>query len=95
MRSSLSLQCETRKCVAYETDLRNYATQHDNKESRAEDLNVGISSLNAVLTIRRLSLTHTPRGRQAGQIYRGDSRLLARYSLPCSILCTVDGLGSP
>lgn len=48
--------CNHRKCVAYQTDLENYATQHVIMDCKCRDLYVDMSSLNAVLTAGGLPL---------------------------------------
>lgn len=48
--------CDNRKCVAYQTDLKSYATQHVSSECRCKDVYVDLSSLNAVLTTGGLPL---------------------------------------
>lgn len=42
--------CNNWVCVAYQTDLEHYATQHVTKDCRCKDLHVDMSSLDAVLT---------------------------------------------
>ena len=48
--------CDRMKCVAYQTDLKSYATRHDTKDCRCEELCVDASSLDAVLTTGALAL---------------------------------------
>ena len=48
--------CNRRKCVAYQTDLGDYKTQHATTQCRCKDLNIDILDLNAVLTTGALPL---------------------------------------
>ncbi len=48
--------CNRRKCVAYQTDLKGYKTQHATTQCRCKDLNIDISDLNAVLATGALPL---------------------------------------
>ena len=48
--------CDNVKCVAYQTDLENYATQHVTKTCRCEEFCVDISSLNNILQTGALAL---------------------------------------
>ena len=54
MQKSISAErhrlCNRWMCVAYQTDLEHYATQHVIEDCKCEDLYVDVSSLNAVLT---------------------------------------------
>ena len=48
--------CDSLKCVAYQTDLENYATQHVSKTCRCKELCIDMSDLDAVLTTGALPL---------------------------------------
>ncbi len=48
--------CNTKKCVAYQTDLEDYKTQHATTQCECKDLNIDISDLNAVLATGALPL---------------------------------------
>lgn len=54
MQNSLSAgchgSCNSRMCVAYQTDFKHYETQHVVKDCRCKNLYVDVSSMNAVLT---------------------------------------------
>ena len=48
--------CDNVKCVAYQTDFQNYATQHVNRTCRCDDFCVDLSSLNNILETGALAL---------------------------------------
>lgn len=48
--------CNSKKCVAYQTDLNNYVTRHATKDCSCEELCVDASSLDAVVTTGALAL---------------------------------------
>ena len=48
--------CDSLKCVAYQTDLEDYATQHVSKACKCEELSVDMSSLDGVLKTGSLPL---------------------------------------
>ena len=48
--------CDNVKCVAYQTDLKNYATQHVNKTCRCDEFCVDMSSLNSIVKAGALAL---------------------------------------
>ena len=62
MQDSISagrhLLCNSWMCVAYQTDLKHYETQHVTKGCPCEDLHVDMSSLNAVVTSGGVPLLH-------------------------------------
>ena len=48
--------CDNVKCVAYQTDLKNYTTQHVNKTCRCDEFCVDMSSINNILETGALAL---------------------------------------
>ena len=54
--------CGIQKCVAYQTDLNDYTTQHLIKECKCKDLNVDLSRLIAVLSSGGLPLLRIRKG---------------------------------
>ena len=48
--------CDELKCVAYQTDLTNYATQHVDKECRCKEFHIDMVRLNEVLSTGAIAL---------------------------------------
>ena len=86
--------CDSLKCVAYQTDLENYATQHVSKTCRCKELCIDMSDLDAVLTTGALPLLRISEAETLDELTveivasQSDSRYLALSHV------WADGLGN-
>ena len=86
--------CDNQKCVAYQTDLKDYTTQHVIKECRCKDLYVDMSSLDAGLTAGEFPLL---RIREAETLDELTVEIVASQPDTCYLALShvwADGLGN-
>ena len=99
MQNSISARrhglCDSQKCVAYQTDLEDYATQHVTEECRCKILCVDTSSLNTVTATGALPLL---RIREANILDDLAVEIVASQPDSCYLALShvwADGLGNP
>ncbi|CAF9939192.1 hypothetical protein IMSHALPRED_001243 [Imshaugia aleurites] len=87
--------CDNQKCLAYQTNPKNYAPQHVIKACRCKDLYIDMSSLNAAVKIGALPLL---RIREAGTLDDLTVEIVVSQPDTCYVALShvwADGLGNP